>query len=124
MLTAEQALSKWTTTTYQWSPKLKQAVQHLCYRSLRLRQVRQQPISEIQLTHFQNEGAIPTEAIALTSEKDIKQAQHEAFTNLNSLQEQHEELWESYLEGLAEAIVLNPEISRGRDGVSQKGQSR
>lgn len=107
MLTAEQALSKRITTTYQWSPQLKQAVQCLRYWSIRLRAIRNQPISSIQLNHYQIEGAIPPEQAAFTAEKDITQAQHEAYTHLKKLQEQHEELRESYLEGLAEAIILN-----------------
>jgi exonuclease III len=40
MLQAEKDISKRITTTYQWSPKLKQAVQHLRYWNLRLRQAR------------------------------------------------------------------------------------
>ncbi|MFN9979852.1 MAG: hypothetical protein ACK53Y_08060, partial [bacterium] len=43
LLTAENNLSKCITTTYQWSPTLKKAVQQLRYWSMRLQQARNQP---------------------------------------------------------------------------------
>lgn len=80
MLTAEAKLSTQITTTYQWSPVLKQAVQQLRYWNLRLRQVRGQPFSELQLQKFQQEGVISPSAVAYTTETAIKKAQHDAYS--------------------------------------------
>jgi len=92
MLTAENNLSKRITTTYQWSPTLKKAVQQLRYWNMRLQQARNQPYSDIQLRHFQQEGDIPEEAFDIIAEADIKRAQHEAFNKLKELQTKHTEL--------------------------------
>jgi hypothetical protein len=107
MLTAEKGINKQITTTYQWSPTLKKAVQQLRYWNMRLRQLQGQPVSEVQLRHLQIEGDISLNLVLSSSEVAVKQAQHWAFQNLKTLQSQHEELRESFLEGLAEAIVLN-----------------
>jgi hypothetical protein len=72
-----------------------------------MRQVRNQPVSPNQLDYYREEGNISEVDLALTTECDIKKAQHVAYQNLKSLQAQHQELRESYLEGLAEAIVLD-----------------
>ena len=72
MLTAENNVGKRITTTYQWSPTLKRAVQQLRYWNTRLRQARNQPYSDLQLRHFQQEGDIPKEALDITAEADIK----------------------------------------------------
>jgi len=107
MLTAETDITKRITTTYQWSPTLKQAVQRLRYWHLRLRQARQQPVSESQLNHFLLDGDITQDSINITTEADIKKEHHAAYQNLKVLQSQHVELRERYLEDLAEAIVLH-----------------
>jgi hypothetical protein len=107
MLSAENALSRRISTKYQRSPQLKQAVQCLRYWQLRLRQVRNQPVALNQLAHFQENGAIDPDQLVLTSESEIKKAQHKAYQHLKEMQLRHLELRETYLEGLAEAIVLD-----------------
>jgi hypothetical protein len=124
MLTAERNISKRIITKYQWSPKIKQAVQSLRYWNLRLRQAHQKPFSPVQLTHYQAEGNIPPEATTITDVKIIKREQHKAFLNLKSLQEQHEGLRESYLEGLAEAIVLNRSPKLAEEGMESIKRDR
>jgi hypothetical protein len=107
MLSAEKELGKRITTTYQWSPRLKQAVQRLRYWQLWLCQVRNQPVSINQLLRYQQEGNISVEDQQLLSEPDTKNAQHQAYLNLKALQKQHQELRDTYLEDLADAIVLD-----------------
>lgn len=106
MLTAEKDLSRRVTTTYQWSPKLKAAVHKLRYWHLRLRQVRHLPVNLNQLDSFRHSGEISDQEHSLQTEVDIKMAQSAAFQTLKELQSKHQELRESYLEDLAEAIVL------------------
>jgi hypothetical protein len=62
-------------------------------------------VSPNQLDYYREEGNISEADLALTTECDIKKAQHAAYKNLKSLQAQHQELRESYLEGLAEVII-------------------
>jgi hypothetical protein len=107
MLSAEKDISKRVTCTYQWSPKLKIAVQKLRYWNLRLCQVQNQPVSANQLNKFYQEGAITESDKEPSTEQDIKVAQHQAFQHLKTLQQQHQELRDTYLEDLAEAIVLD-----------------
>jgi hypothetical protein len=107
MLTAKNKLSKRITTTYQWSPTLKKAVQQLRFWNMPLRQVKNQPVSESQLRHLQQEGDLPNEALENMSEVDIKRAQNTAYSQLKELQAKHTELREHFLEDLAEAIVLH-----------------
>ena len=107
MLTAEKTISRRLTTTYQWSPPLKKAVYCLRYWHLRLRQVRGQPVSASQLHLFQREADISPQDQALAVESDVKKAQHQAYSALKELQKRHQELRDTYLENLAEAIVLN-----------------
>jgi hypothetical protein len=107
MLSAEKDLSRRITTTYQWSPCLKQAVQRFRYWQLRLWQVRNQPVAVNQLLRYQTEGVISEVDQKLASEQDVKKAQHEAYQQLKRLQQQHQELRDSYLEDLTEAIILD-----------------
>jgi len=106
LLTAEKNISRRITTTYQWSPTLKKAVYCLRYWLQRLRQVRGQPFSLNQLLLFQREADISLSDQELSTESEIKKAQHTAYSSLKALQKQHQELREYYLEDLAEAIVL------------------
>jgi len=115
MLTAENNLSKRITTTYQWPPKLKQAVQCLRYWHLRLRQTRNLPVSLKQLECFRVAGGISPEEQALIAPVDIKSAQSNAYKNLKTLQAQHQELRDHCLEDLAEAIVLDRSPSLSDD---------
>jgi hypothetical protein len=107
MLAAENDLSKRITTTYQWSPRLKQAVQRLRYWQLHLRQVRNQPFAVNQLLKYREEGNILDDEHSLTGEQDIQKARQAAYQNLKELQQQHQTLRDTYLEDLAEAIVLD-----------------
>ncbi len=107
MLAAENDLSKRITTTYQWSPRLKQAVQRLRYWQLRLQQVRNQPFAVNQLLKYREVGNILDDEHSLTGEQDIQKARQAAYQNLKELQQQHQTLRDTYLEDLAEAIVLD-----------------
>jgi len=107
MIAAENDLSRRITTTYQWSPRLKQAVQRLRYWQLRLRQVRNQPFAKNQLLKYREEGNISEEEHSLSGEQDIQKARQNAYQSLKDLQKQHQELRDTYLEDLAEAIVLD-----------------
>jgi len=112
MLTAENNLSKCITTTFQWSPKLKQAVQCLRYWHLRLQQTRNLPVSLKQLERFRVAGGISPEEQALIAPVYIKSAQSNAYKNLKTLQTQHQDLRDHYLEDLAEAILdRSPSLS-------------
>lgn len=116
MLTAEKELSKQVVTNYQWSPHLKQAVCSLRYWMLRLRQTKGTPISLIQLVRLRMQGGISDQDHApLLPEVEIKVAQHKAYNRLKELQKQHQELIDKYLEGLAEAIVLDRSPDLGSD---------
>ncbi len=82
MLAAENDLSRRLTTTYQWSPRLKQAVQRLRYWQLRLHQVQNQPFAANQLLRYRDEGNISEADHQLVDEPAIKNAQHEAYKHL------------------------------------------
>jgi hypothetical protein len=82
-------------------------VQRFHYWQLRLHQVRNHPISPNQLLYYQREGAISEIETSYRHEQDIKKAQQEAYQNLKTLQKNHQELRDTYLEDLAEAIVLD-----------------
>jgi len=107
MLKAEQQLSKRVTSTYQWSPTLKKAVLALRYWTLRLRQSRNMPVSANQLERFRIDGGISDSSPALQSPTEVREAQHAAYQHLKSLQQQHQQLRDTYLEELAEAIILD-----------------
>ncbi len=57
--------------------------------------------------YFQQGGAISEVESSFTREHEIKKAQQEAYQNLKTLQKSHQELRDTYLEDLAEAIVLD-----------------
>ncbi len=63
-------------------------------------------MSERQLRLFQMEGEIIPEEVNLVNKSDIKKMRHEAYNTLKELQAKHNELRETFLDGLAEAIVL------------------
>jgi len=92
---------------------LKKAVQRLRYWHLRLRQARNLPVSINQLEHFKRDGEVTPEEQLLTSETDIKKAQNAAYKLLKELQAKHQDLRDSYLEDVAEAIILdrNPKLA-------------
>jgi hypothetical protein len=92
MTAAENDLSRRITTTYQWSLRLKQAVQRLRYWQLRLRQVRNQPFAKNQLLKYREEGNISEEEHSLSGEQDIQKARQNAYQSLKDLQKQHQEL--------------------------------
>jgi hypothetical protein len=77
-----------------------------------MRQIRHQPIAQNQLEHYRIEGGITPSDDSLTTECEIKKVQQLAYQHLKTLQTKHQELRESFLEGLAKALVLDrsPEL--------------
>jgi hypothetical protein len=104
MLHAEGMVGKVSSGKFQWSPALKHAVQAYRYWRLRLKQSHGQIISRTVLDSLQLAGSIldlPSDSQEAVV-KQLKSAYHIIIDH----QKQSEQLRASFLEELAEAIVL------------------
>jgi hypothetical protein len=105
MLCAEQSCSKRYSKHFEWSPKLIQSVE--CVHFWRLLLKRSKGLS-LQYSTIQNARAnagLPQD-LDQTDHPTIIQKLREALQHLKYCQKSHVELRETYLHGLAEAIVL------------------
>ncbi len=105
MLSSEKSCSKRFTKRYDWSPKLIQAVEAVCYWRLLLKCSKGLPIKYITLQRAKS-GAHLLEGSDPVDQTLIIISCWQALSYMKSLQKSHVELRENYLRGLAEALVL------------------
>ncbi len=77
-----------------------------------------------QLLLFQREGGISLSDQEISTVAEIKKAHHTAYSSLKALQKKHHELRESYLEDLAEAIVLERAPQLAETGLEHLHQDK
>jgi hypothetical protein len=111
MLYAEKQSGKSYSTRFEWSPKLKQAVQTQRYWHLRLKSIRGGTVSHSRLEHYRIGASIPFDNDK--SEQQIIEAIKLALATLKESQRLHKALRTQYLEALAEAIVLGKSHEAG-----------
>jgi hypothetical protein len=104
MLSAENQLSRSHSVKFDWSPKLKQAVQAQRYWHLRLKQCKGITVSPACLDFHHREAEIDSDTTSTLTE--VVTSLRAATTTLRTYQKDRKNLWASYLEELAEAIIL------------------
>jgi len=105
MLHAESNTGRSFTTTYEWSPALKQIVQARRYWSMRLRNLRRSHPATARLLHYKQEGGIVDDPY--TTEQQLIDQLKATTIRLRDFPRRHRELRESHLEALAEARVIS-----------------
>jgi hypothetical protein len=105
MLSAENQLSRSHSVKFDWSPKLKKAVQAQRYWHLRLKQCKGITVSPARLDFHRSEAEIESDTTSTLI--DVVTSLRAAITTLRTYQKEHKTLHASYLEELAEAIVLH-----------------
>jgi len=105
MLYAESKCARKFTTTYNWSPALKQAVQAVRYWRLRIKRANGTIISSHTLATLQAEASLEPKGGLLMP--DLVKCIRDARAHLRDLQAKHVELRENHLQSLAEARVLS-----------------
>jgi len=116
MLYAEKQIGKQYSATFDWSPKLKEAVQVQRYWYLKLKQVKGLPVSPTGLDFHCTVGNIQVD-----KEMSLPQVLHHlrsAKALLRTYQKEHKTLRASYLEDLAEAIFLHSTPSLSFDSMT------
>jgi hypothetical protein len=122
MIYAEKSTGKVFSKKFEWSPKLKQAVQAFRYWKLRLKATRGGFVSASRLEHHRETALLPVPT-------DLTESQIIAFlqaasTDLKEFQRQHKLLWSTYLEDLAEAIVVSQAPHLNGDSMEQVRKER
>ncbi len=107
MIYAERQTGKTLSKRFEWSPTLKQAVQAFHYWRLRLLQKRGRLISTSRLENYRNDVLIPSENTADMTETQIMEAVKQTSTTLRNHQRHHIKLRSTYLEELADAIIIS-----------------
>jgi hypothetical protein len=113
MLYAERQSGKSFSKNYEWSPKLKQAVHAVRYWKLRIQQKQGKVISRTRIDHYRNEASIKEDNASTIQQ--IIEAIKASSKDLKEHQRNHKNLRTSYLEELAEAIVLSTSPSVKED---------
>jgi hypothetical protein len=106
MLSAEHSVSKKVSRTYQWSPKLKAAINSLTYWKLWLSQLKGKAISSHTLSKIFHHSKLPMSSTGLLSLERVIQVIRQARSTLKNVQKKHVELREQHLEELADAIII------------------
>jgi hypothetical protein len=107
MLSVEKTLWKSYSTKFSWSPKLKEAVQAYRFWRLKLKHSKGQHVSRATLVHHSTAGIILPNLLELSSHSDIISHLQASYQHLKIMQLQHGQLRATFLEELAEAIVIN-----------------
>jgi hypothetical protein len=110
MLYAEQNTGRKVSTRYEWSPELKKEVRPFRYWQLRFRQARRLVVSLPRLDSLQQQAGLSQEEVALTVVDQILLWLQQAANTLHDYQKRHGQLRATYLEELAEAIVLDQSL--------------
>jgi hypothetical protein len=108
MLSAERKAGRIYSTKFDWSPALKKAVQEYRFWKLKLKKTRGLKVSLSVLTKYHSEANLPAEMLTriVTEAEAVKHLQG-AYKNMTSHQNNHKQLRATYLESLAEAIILH-----------------
>jgi hypothetical protein len=108
MIHAERTAGRKYSTKFDWSPTLLKAVQTFRFWKMKLKLQRGLHVSRAVLQKHHTEAALPQDAYDTQyTEAAIVQAIKDAYQELQANQKKHRELRTSYLESLAEAIVLH-----------------
>jgi hypothetical protein len=108
MLSAERKAGRRYSTKFDWSPALKQAVQEYRFWKLKLKGTRNLKVSSSVLAKYHKEANLSEEMLSRTvTEAEAVKYLQAAYKNMVSHQQNHKQLRASYLESLAEAIVLH-----------------
>jgi len=124
MLHSERNTGKRVSTRYEWSPTLKKSVQAYRYWQLRYRQARHLGISLPRLTNLKLQAELSDMEIQVTLVHEILTHLQQAADSLHQHQRQHVELRTTYLESLAEAIVLERSPNLVHESVSHVKEER
>jgi hypothetical protein len=107
MLHAERIAGRKYSTKFDWSPELLQAVQAFRFWKMKLKLHRGLQVSPTVLEKYHTEAVLPeADYAAAYSETELVQKIRAAYQQLRSKQKDHHTLRQTYLEELAEAIVL------------------
>jgi len=107
MCSAEKSIAKKVTTTYAWSPVLKQAVSNLRYWQLSLKKAKGRAIPDSTLIRYQNEAELDPKNIPNPLKiTDIVTRLRQARKDLHDYQKKHLELRTTHLLNLAEARLI------------------
>ncbi len=104
-LYAEKACSKRYTKRYEWSPQLIRAVESVRYWRLLLKRSKGLPIQCSTISRAKTNAHLPNSSEPVDQPTIIISLKN-ALTHMKGLQKSHTDLRENYLQGLAEAIVL------------------
>ncbi len=108
MLYAERKAGRTYSTKFDWSPALTQAVQEFRFWKFKLKLHKGLHVSLTVLQHYQEAAALSDAHLSSTfSESFIINEIRNAYQKMKTSQKDHRKLRASYLEQLAEAIVLH-----------------
>lgn len=108
MIYAERKAGRTYSTKFEWSPTLTQAIQVYRFWKLKLKLLKGLHVSPTVLQHYQQVAALPdTHLTSFFSESFIINEIRTAYQNMRASQKDHKKLRASYLEQLAEAIVIH-----------------
>jgi hypothetical protein len=124
MLYAERNTGKRVSTRYEWSPTLKKSVQEFRYWQMRFRQAKGLGISLPRLEVLKQQSGLSDEDTHATTIQDILQRLQHAVNTLRNHQKQQSALRATYLESLAEAIVLDQSPNLAHDSVAAIKEER
>ena len=108
MLSAERKASCRYSTTYDWSPTLTHAVHTYRFWKMKLKQIKGLTVSTQVINKTHADASLPPDILTATyTEHQIIQAIKAAYHQMRQHQRNHRTLRETYLENLAEAIILH-----------------
>jgi hypothetical protein len=106
MIYAEKEITRVITGNYEWSVQLAQAIHSLRYWKLRIKRAHAIRVTDYFLTATHQLAGLPQDATDQMTLPALIQNLHQSKEYLASCKKNHVALRESYLQGLAEAIVL------------------
>jgi hypothetical protein len=108
MIYAERKAGRTYSTKFEWSPALTQAVQVYRFWKLKLKLLKGLHVSPNVLQHYQQVATLPESHLtSFFPEHVIINEIRKAYHNMRASQKDHKKLRASYLEQLAEAIVIH-----------------
>jgi hypothetical protein len=105
MLFAESSCSRKVTKRFEWSPTLIESVEVIRFWRLLLKKSKGLPIHPFTIQLARTKACLPP-ATEFSNQSTIVTSLRSAVQTMKSLQRSHAELRDSYLNGLAEALVL------------------
>lgn len=106
MLHAEQTISRWWSTQFSWSPTLAQACSAVKYWRLKVKQKQNLKVSEYILQATKDSANIEVDIGTIYSWNKLTNNLQLAQQRMKMCRRDHVQLRETYLHGLAEAIIL------------------